>query len=150
MTSPFIHRVRVEFSDTDAAGVAHFTRLLGFAEAAEHAFMRELGVDVMSRPGEPMAGWPRVDIQFQFLSPLRFGDEVDIDVTVIDLTEKSVSYGIKMTSSGGRVVCIGQMTNVRVVTGDDFQMISSRISDDDRELFLNELEKSNALSGDEF
>ena len=39
------HR-KVEFSDTDMAGIVHFSRLIVFMENAEHAFIEALGGSV--------------------------------------------------------------------------------------------------------
>ena len=35
-------RRKVEFSDTDMAGIVHFSRLIIFMENAEHAFLRSV------------------------------------------------------------------------------------------------------------
>ena len=38
---------RVEFSDTDMAGIMHFSNFFRFMEAAETAFLRSLGLSVV-------------------------------------------------------------------------------------------------------
>ena len=37
---------RVEFSETDLAGIMHFSNFFRFMESAEHAFWRSLGFSV--------------------------------------------------------------------------------------------------------
>ncbi|MEL7264077.1 MAG: hypothetical protein AAFP69_04590, partial [Planctomycetota bacterium] len=43
---PFSIQRRVEFRDTDAAGIVHFSAFFPFMETAEHAFLRSLGLSV--------------------------------------------------------------------------------------------------------
>ncbi|WP_231612238.1 acyl-CoA thioesterase [Novipirellula galeiformis] len=44
---------RVEFRDTDAAGIVHFSAFFPLMESAEHEMLRSLGISVMpSRSGE--------------------------------------------------------------------------------------------------
>ena len=83
---------RVEFADTDLAGIMHFSNFFRFMEAAEHAFHRSLGFSIHHRQGEQLFGWPRVDAQCQFRRPLRFEDEVEVHVIVKEKDKKSITY----------------------------------------------------------
>ena len=66
---------RVEFSDTDLAGIMHFSNYFRFMETAEHAFFRSLGYSVvLSRNGLPLC-LPRVHATCDFFAPLGFEDE---------------------------------------------------------------------------
>src|SRR5260221_14772436 len=47
MPYEFKHTRRVEFSDTDMAGIMHFSNFFRFMEATETAFMRSLGLSVV-------------------------------------------------------------------------------------------------------
>ena len=51
---PFVRTRQVAFHDTDASGVAHFTRLLCLVEEVEHEYLRSQGLEVLS----PDCGWP--------------------------------------------------------------------------------------------
>jgi len=37
---------RVEFSDTDTAGIMHYSNYFRFMETAEHGFFRSLGLSI--------------------------------------------------------------------------------------------------------
>ena len=78
MTSSAAHvfRRRVEFSDTDAAGVAHFSRLLAMAEEAAHDFFRKHSIPLLSES----SAWPFVGLHVNFKAPCRFGDELEISI----------------------------------------------------------------------
>ncbi len=58
MTSVFRTTRRVEFADTDMAGIVHFANFFRFMEAAEHEFLRSRGLSVaMDWEGERI-GFP--------------------------------------------------------------------------------------------
>ena len=44
---------RVEFSDTDMAGIMHYSNFFRFMETAEHGFFRSLGFSIVTRGIEP-------------------------------------------------------------------------------------------------
>ena len=77
---PFVYRRRVQFAETDLAGLVHFTQFFRYMEEAEHALWRAAGMSI-ARFGET-AGWPRLSAECQFKAPLRFEDEFDVAVDV--------------------------------------------------------------------
>jgi acyl-CoA thioester hydrolase len=81
---------RVEFSETDMAGIVHFSNFCRYMEHAEHAFFRSLDRSIV----DPALGigWPRVHMSCDFKKPLRFEDEVEIQLRVSAKTSKSISY----------------------------------------------------------
>jgi YbgC/YbaW family acyl-CoA thioester hydrolase len=83
---------RVEWVDTDAAGIIHFTAYFRFMEATEHAFYRSLGLGIDPRPDGPRIGWPRVAASCEFKAPLKFADEVEVRLLVREKREKSLAY----------------------------------------------------------
>lgn len=109
-------RRRIEFSDTDAGGIAHFARFFVFMEGAEHELLRALGVDpgAQRTPGGPLIGWPRVAASCEFLSPVRFGDEIEIHLQVLRVGRTSLSFGFAL-SHDGRPVARGRTTTVCAV-----------------------------------
>ena len=92
MHSEFHTTRRVEFSDTDMAGIVHFSRFFVFMEAAEHAFLRSLGTSVSTEWGGNKIGWPRLEATCTYLSPAVFEDVLDIHLRVIRKGTKSLTY----------------------------------------------------------
>jgi acyl-CoA thioester hydrolase len=86
---------RVEFSDTDMAGIMHFSNFFRFMETAEHGFFRSLGLSIVIDKVKPPVGWPRVHARCDFKSPLRFEDEVQIHLLVSAKKSKALSYLFK-------------------------------------------------------
>ncbi len=116
MQNAFHFKRRIEFCDTDAAGIVHFSALMQFAEQAEHALLRSLGTSVLvSAPTESgetrMLTWPRVRVESEFHGAARFEDELDISLQVSRLGTKSVTYVFRMTRSS-EPICSGKTTNV--------------------------------------
>lgn len=83
---------QVEFSDTDMAGIMHFSNFFRFMEAAEHAFFRSLGLSIQTTGFREPLGWPRVHADCDFKHPLRFEDMVEICLLVREKKKKSIVY----------------------------------------------------------
>ena len=59
MSEPFRVTRRVEFGDTDMAGIVHFSNFFRYMESAETAFLRARGLSVAWRDGGVRYGFPR-------------------------------------------------------------------------------------------
>jgi YbgC/YbaW family acyl-CoA thioester hydrolase len=121
---------RVEFSETDAAGIVHFSNFFRYMESAEHAFFRSLGYSVMMRQFDPPLGFPRVHVACDFKAPLRFEDLVEIHLLVREKKPKVLGYLFKFFNLSARpaveaargvctVVCVahtpdGKLTSTRI------------------------------------
>ena len=111
---------QVEFSDTDMAGIMHFSNFFRFMEAAEHAFFRSLGFSIHTTGFREQLGWPRVHADCDFSYPLRFEDVVEICLKVREKSEKSLVYGFifrKLNEEPAREVARGTLA-VACVTRD--------------------------------
>lgn len=113
----FIYRRRVQYRDTDASGIVHFSAFFCYAEEAEHAMWRAAGLSV--EPGETTIGWPRVSASFDFFRALRFEDEVDVHIRVTARTAKTFTYQARLFCRG-ELVAAGTTTSicVRKVAGE--------------------------------
>lgn len=118
MPVAYHHRRRVEFPEVDMGGIVHFANYLRYMEAAEHALLRSLGVPLMGGPDGATYGWPRVNVTCDYRKPLRFEDEVDIEVAVAALRDKSIDYAFTLRrvvdGEPGEEVATGRMTVVCV------------------------------------
>lgn len=106
----------VEFSDTDMAGIMHFSNFFRFMEAAEHGFFRSLGLSIHTREPE-LLGWPRVHAGCDFRLPLRFEDSVEVRLLVREKREKTIAYTFvfrKLNEDPPREVARGEVTVVCV------------------------------------
>lgn len=111
MTAHYKTTRRVEFRDTDAAGMAHFSVFFIFMEQAEHEMLRHLGLSVMLADEKGPVSFPRVAARCDFQRAVKFEDVLDIEVAVVRLGKKSVTYEFNF-SHKGRPVASGQTTTV--------------------------------------
>lgn len=119
---------RVEFSETDMAGIMHYSNFFRFMETAEHAFFRSLGFSIVTTQTDPPVGWPRVHASCDFKQPLRFEDEVEVRLLVTEKRSKSLSYQFQFRKVGEpALVAVGKLTVVCVVKGADGKMSASTI-----------------------
>ena len=92
---------RVEFSETDMAGIMHFSNFFRFMETAEHAFFRSLGFSVArSRIGLEVC-LPRVHAECDYAAPLRFEDEVQVRLLVERKGRRSLTYQFRFSRLNG-------------------------------------------------
>ena len=109
MSKPYSRRV--EFGDTDLAGIMHFSNFFRFMEAAETDFLRRHGLKVSWTEDGVKHGFPRVSVSCDFSKPARFEDLLEIVVTIDKLGKKSVTYRFDF-SCGGVALAVGRMTSV--------------------------------------
>ena len=105
----------VEFSETDLAGIMHFSNFFRFMEAAEHAFFRSLGFSVaQSRNGVEVC-LPRVHAECDYAVPLTFEDEVRVRLLVERKGRRSLTYQFRFSRLNGSTtqeVARGRLTVV--------------------------------------
>ena len=101
-----LHR-RVQFYETDVAGIVHFSWFYRYMEEAEHALWREAGLSI--HPPESEFGWPRVAASFDFQRALRFEDEIDVHLRIAEMSRKTIRYECIVTKDDQQVAA-GTMT----------------------------------------
>ena len=135
MRTEYRTKRKIEFVDTDMAGIVHFSRFFVFMETAEHEFLRSLGTSVATEWDGDKIGWPRLTASCQYLHPLRFEDEVDIHLWVSKKGTKSLTYQFHFTHQGAEiargeitVVCciVNPREKIRAIPIPDF--IANQIS----------------------
>ena len=87
---------RIEWMDTDAAGLYHWTCVFRLAEAAEAALHTALGIVERT-----FGVTPRMAISAEFIRPLRFNDEVEVELAVDDVGRTSLSYRLTIRGPEG-------------------------------------------------
>jgi YbgC/YbaW family acyl-CoA thioester hydrolase len=83
---------RIEFAETDMAGIVHFSNFFKMMEATEHAFFRSLGLTIHEHDPVNTTGWPRVSASCDYRAPLRFEEEVEIHLLVAEMRTRSIRY----------------------------------------------------------
>jgi acyl-CoA thioesterase FadM len=107
-TPRHITQGRVAWIDTDAGGRIHFTAAFRWAEAAETALLRSLGL---------LIGWadyPRRAVEAEYLAVLRFEDEFELELAPEKVGTSSIAYGWEIRRPDGEICIRGRHTAVHV------------------------------------
>src|SRR5947209_15702996 len=111
MSEPYRTTRRVEFRDTDAAGIAHFSAFFFYMESVEHEFLRSLGLSVLGENETGPVSWPRVSASCDFQNAVRFEDVLEVSLRIARLGEKSITYEFDFTCAD-RPVATGKTVAV--------------------------------------
>ena len=111
MSSEFRYQRRVQFAETDLAGIVHFSEMFRYMEEAEHAMWRHAGVTIAERGSD--LGWPRLNAALEFRNPLRFEEEFEVWVRIGELKTRTIEYEFTIVR-GQTVIAVGTMTAVCV------------------------------------
>ena len=87
---------RVEFSDTDLAGIVHFSMFYKYMESVEHEFLRSIDTSVVTQYEGDRIGWPRMSASCDFKAPAFFEDELRITLRIERIGTKSMTYGYRV------------------------------------------------------
>lgn len=104
------------------AGIVHFSNFFRYMETVEHAFFRALGGSVAMPGFDPPLGLPRVHAVCDYLHPLRFEDEIEIQLLVAEKRSRSLTYQFrfrKLNAHPPIQVARGRLTVVCVAHGPD-------------------------------
>jgi 4-hydroxybenzoyl-CoA thioesterase len=88
----------VRFADVDHAGIVYYPKFFDYFHIAMEEFLRaRLGprgyVDLLDRD---RIGFPSVNAQCEFKSPLRFGDTIEVAMSIIRLGTRSVTFRFRV------------------------------------------------------
>lgn len=139
---PFTFSTPVRFADVDHAGIVYYPRFFHlFHLAFEELFRQRIGprayLDVLDRR---RIGFPAVRAEADYKAPLRFGDTVEIDVTVARLGRTSITFRYRLWRAEPRVLAAeGQV--VCAVT-DLTRFVAVEVPEDIRALLADLVEPS--------
>lgn len=103
----------IMFGDTDASGIGHYLAQLRLFERAEYFFMKAIGV----HPPERDLGvhYPRVHLEVDYLSPVHYGDEVELSAGVERIGTSSYTLAIAIRNVTTQAAAMrGHLTVVTV------------------------------------
>jgi acyl-CoA thioester hydrolase len=126
MATPFRTTRRIEFADTDMAGIVHFANFFRFMEAAEVEFLRARGLSVKLTWEGQALGFPRVSASCDYINPARFEDLLEVTVQVSNIGRKSVTYAFEF-SRDGMPIARGQVSSVCCLVGENRGLKSMEI-----------------------
>ena len=102
MPSHYRLKRRVNFYETDAAGIVHFSWFSRHMEEAEHTLWREAGLSIAPCETEAV-GFPRVSASFDFHRRLYFEDEFEVNLVFEEIAAKTNRYTATVTSEDNHI-----------------------------------------------
>lgn len=95
---PFCHTMPIRFADVDHAGIVYYPKFFDYFHIAmEEFFAARLGprgyVELLDRD---RIGFPSVNAQCEFKAPLRFGDTIEVEMSIARLSTRSVTFRFRV------------------------------------------------------
>jgi len=112
----------VRFSDTDPFGIAHYPRIVDAVHETSDMFMQEIGWPFWEISMERGFGLPIVEVDLEFESPMRAGDDVTVGLTT-DPGDRSVRFEY-----------VGHVDDRRTFTGYEQRVCAARDADGSMEI----------------
>lgn len=105
-------RAKVRFADVDPAGIVFYPRYFELLNAAiEDWFEEALGLSFAEMHLRMDLGVPTVKLECDFSAPSFLGDEIDVDLDVLELGRSSCTLAFRMSDGdserlSGRIVLV--------------------------------------------
>jgi 1,4-dihydroxy-2-naphthoyl-CoA hydrolase len=111
----FIDQRAIRFQDIDAAGIIFYPRVLEMFHDAYGSFLAFAGCPLAEvvKAGRWIA--PVRHAEADYFKPLRFGDEVRVEICRAHTTETEAALGYRVTrTEGGELCVVGQVVHTFV------------------------------------
>jgi 4-hydroxybenzoyl-CoA thioesterase len=103
---PFKTRIKVRFGDADPAGLVYFVNVFHYFHIAmEEFFAARCGISYQELMAEERIGFPTVNVQAEFLMPLVYGDEAEVEVYVSRVGETSATFEYSVRRASDAALC---------------------------------------------
>src|SRR3989304_4334258 len=120
---PFRKPIKVCFGDIDNAGIVYYPRFMHYFHLAmEEFFSSEMEIDYAEVLHRHKVSLPTVHLEADFRRRMRYGDQINIEVRVINVGRTSVTWGYRGYRIAGAEDMVGEGGNVTVwVSPDTFE-----------------------------
>ena len=103
---PFTTSIKVRFGDADPAGLVYFVNVFHYFHIAmEEFFAARCGITYEKLMTDERVGFPTVNVQAEFLTPLVYGDEAEVEVYVSRVGESSATFEYSVRRANDAVIC---------------------------------------------
>jgi len=117
---PFRKLIKVCFGDIDNAGIVYYPRFMHYFHLAmEEFFSSQMGIDYAEVLHQRKLSLPTVHVQADFRRRLRYGDQINIEVTVVNVGRTSITWGYRGYRMAGEEEMVVEGENVTVCVHPD-------------------------------
>lgn len=107
-----------QFSESDAAGIIHFSKIACYVEEAEHAFLESAGFPVEIHNPKALR-WPRVFYKAEYGLPILPLQKITVQINSIYVGRSSVNWKWYILSENKKsTLCEGEMKTVCCILRD--------------------------------
>jgi 4-hydroxybenzoyl-CoA thioesterase len=145
VSEPFVHVHHVRFDEIDAAGIVYFANFFTWCHDAMAAMLAPLDGGYVGLVTRRRLGLPAVHVEADYVSPVRFGDEVRIATTVERIGVSSIALKFALTQGAGGAQGGAIATIRHVVVLSNLDELRSRPVPDDVRAVLEGHRESAAL-----
>ena len=117
------YKTKIRLHDTDAAGILFFANQFRFVEEAYEDFLEENGILIKDFLNKSDFIVPIVHADSDFLSPLRPGDRITIEIDLISMGKTSFTLGHRILKNKDTLCGKGSTVHV-CVSSKDFTRIT--------------------------
>jgi 4-hydroxybenzoyl-CoA thioesterase len=130
---PFRTQKRVRFGDVDHAGIVYYPQFFIYFHEAFEDFFNDNGLAYHALLNQRQIGFPTVHIETDYTQPLRYGDSLDLELSVPKLSKHSAVFRyVGFRHQDGKQACEANITCACV---DLTRFRATDIPDDLRQLF---------------
>lgn len=131
----FRTQVQVRFGDVDHAGIVYYPQFFIYFHEAFEDFFNENGHAYHVMLNQRRIGFPTVHIETDYKQPLRYGDSLDIELTVPKLGRSSAVFryvgfrhrdGLQACSAEITCACVDMSTWKSTAIPDDLRALFTR------------------------
>lgn len=116
--------LKVRFGDIDHAGIAYYPNLYHYFHVAfEEFFEQFIGTPYPVVLDQERVGFPTVKVETEFIQPIRYGDTLQITITIPRLGRSSAEIRFEAARRGDDRPCIVSRQTVVAVDMDRFRPI---------------------------
>ncbi len=111
----FRARLKVCFGDIDNAGIVYYPRFVHYFHVAlEEFFTTELRIDYAKMYQKHRIAFPTVHLEADFRRRLKYGDQIDVEVMVLNIGHTSIKWGYTVYKFGEPDAEVVEGNNVTV------------------------------------
>jgi 4-hydroxybenzoyl-CoA thioesterase len=97
----FRSQLKIRFGDIDHAGIVYYPRFLHYFHVAlEEFFGHALEIDYPALIDEHRIGLPTVHLETDWRRPLRYGDPIEVEVSVLKIGKTSITFEYRVFKQG--------------------------------------------------
>ena len=97
----FFSQLKIRFGDIDRAGIVYYPRFMHYFHVAlEEFFGSELGIEYHDMVETHRIGLPTVHLQTDFSRPFSYGDNIEVEVSVLKVGRSSITFGYRVFKKG--------------------------------------------------